>query len=262
MKDLIKYDLYRLVKSRKLWLVYLFSIAICLYYALTGCKSFDKNKTVAFLDLVMTNDSVVLILPVFIIIFVVDEFANGYIKNTWSINPFCYAISKGLCVLMFSVAYLALTWTITFIAGSANFQKLVFSTKEAMDTGWYKVQILCCLFNFACGIEAGMIALTVSVIIKTYLPWIIVHLIYKFLAYMLVCDIIKWTTGVDNGVALILPITGGAKYYGWLAEYFSNTVAIGKAMNFQCVLAPFGIVLCWCIIAIAVCGFVLKRKKI
>ena len=262
MKNIIKYDFYRLVKSRKLWLVYIVSVALCIYNSISACGGIEQDISVSFLELVAKNDSLALIIPVFVIFFVVDEFASGYMKNTWAIDPFLYMLSKGLCVLLFSVAYFALTWIVTAVVGTCTFKKFVLVTEEAVKSGWSKAQLLYCLFNFACGIEAGMIAVLASIIIKTYLPWIIVHFVYKLLAFTLVCDIIFWTTGIGNTVALLLPLTGGAKYFAFLVEHFADTVAVGKSMALNLVLAPFGVVFCWCIAVVVIGGVVLKRKKI
>ena len=105
MKNILKFDLYKLVKSKSTWIV--FAVTMVFHaFLLAQYYSFGTMRgSVAVLSSEIEVNAVSYLLPLFVLLFVGKDFSNGYIKNIYSsVNKIYYILSKAVVIALAAFA--------------------------------------------------------------------------------------------------------------------------------------------------------------
>lgn len=138
MKNILKFDLYKLVKSKSTWIVFVGIMLVhVLYLACYYSEGLRGNIAVLTPSIGYLN-AVDLLLPLFVLLFVGKDFSKGYIKNIYSsVNKIYYILSKAviiaISVFAMYIGMFLLEVVFNYIWGIGQ----IYTYNEVYSVGWY-----------------------------------------------------------------------------------------------------------------------------
>ena len=138
MANLLKFDLYKLVKSKSTWIVF---VSIMLVHVLYLVYYYDGGVRGSIAALTPSSgylNAIDLLLPLFILLFVGKDFSSGYIKNIGSsVKKIYYILSKAviiaLSVFAMYIGMFLLEVVFNYSWGPGQF----YTYDEVYSVGWY-----------------------------------------------------------------------------------------------------------------------------
>lgn len=101
MKNILKFDLYKLVKSKSTWIVLAATLAFHVTFLMTYYNFGSARGNFAVLNHNLEVNAVSYLLPLFVLLFVGKDFSKGYIKNIYSsVNKIYYILSKAVIIVI------------------------------------------------------------------------------------------------------------------------------------------------------------------
>lgn len=105
MKNILKFDLYKLVKSKSTWIVFAVTMVFHAFLLAQYYNFGTMRGSVAVLSPEFEVNAVSYLLPLFVLLFVGKDFSNGYIKNIYSsVNKIYYILSKAVVIALAAFA--------------------------------------------------------------------------------------------------------------------------------------------------------------
>lgn len=257
MLNLIKYDLYKMVKSRKLYFFYAFAFMVAFVSPVARCL-YPNGETI--IRLLSEETMVFYIIPIFAVVFCVEDFSSGYIKNIFpSLNKVWYVISKALCIFLFYNAYLLISTLVFFMLNWGwvyEFKK----TPVFWDSDLYSwVEII---YRSFIVMEYGMAAVMLTFIFRKTrgIPAFLIVFFYQANKY----SILEWInrkTGLWNWTGILFPATTMndiTEFVSW--RMYEMNVGI-EHLGFY-LMVPINVAVCVIVFFAMVATIVLSERKV
>ncbi len=209
MLNQLRFDMYTIFRSKKILITLLVSLLLLLLEPISRYSpSWDNRHIVSIVGGFGKNIFPILSMIIISVVFCSNEFATGYIKNTYSaVSKFKYVLSKTICLFLFAVLILGSSFLIEVIFNSYyDFGEMILSHKVivwieltnpgqnlllAEDilvsmSGFLKMTILQIFGMVAIGLIVNVISLVCNQVVAS-----IVALIYYFLGCQLLHNFIN-----------------------------------------------------------------------
>ena len=262
MKEIIKYDLYKMVKSRKMYFFYAFAFLVALITPVEKCALYHNEYSV--LNLLDEERFFIFIVPIFAVVFCVEDFSSGYIKNIFpSLNKVGYVISKAVCIFLFSVAYMlvsAIGFFITSLAFVYEFKEVPVIISDADLYSWLDI-----IYKSFAVMEYGMAAVMLTFIFRKTrgIPAFLMVFLYQTNIWSVISDIKN--TGLWGWTDILFPASISVNSGIGVAYFFSSNCYGGGAnlnhLTFY-LMAPINVAVCVIVFFAMVATIVLSERKV
>lgn len=167
--NILRFDFYKLIKSRVLYVVYIASFLLAIYGAVDIYfikSATDYNYLQEYKN---ANSFLTVLVMVFAVLFVIKDYSSSFVKNIYpSISKFWYVISKALYIILFCVLYSALEFYAFYLLGNKYGTGAPLSPELlASLTQDIKVKLLVVTLSSA---SIGIFVMALTVLIKKPIP--------------------------------------------------------------------------------------------
>jgi len=269
MLNLIRYDLFKMVKSRKLYFFYAFAFLTTFISPIAKCcVRYPGIPPTPLLENLSAERFSIIMVPVFTVLFCSEDFSSGYIKNVFSsLNKLSYVLSKLICVFLFFIAYeliAALDFFILSYAFEYEFLKTPVLHSGSIYT-WLEI-----VYKFFVAMEYGAIAVMLSVIFRKTkgIPAVLIVLFYQVVFSNEVINILYEIFTAGGALELLVPAASGIRPSA-LASYFDSyefnkyiirSMDMGKLLSF--LFTPVTVSVSVITISVMASTIILSERKI
>lgn len=261
MLNILKYDFYKIVKSRKMYYFYIFAVFTIFLMILINFFLSESKPSASVMKLSCEIYMMLIVAPMFAALLAGLDFSNKYIKNVYtSVNKYLYILSKVIYLLLFSLAYVFLQILLNWIFGWLVCGGLEFLNEYEIETGGWKKYFLCIAEYYACGVACGSVSMMIVYLLKKSWLAIVAYFIY----WMWIGSIVERLANRiydDEVVWCLFPIATRGRYNSLLRIFFEGSGG-GYQVTVSMIVAPFSICLCWLIFSYFASVFAFKYRKV
>ena len=184
----LRFDLYKIVKSRFLQIYFIICASTCvLLPLLLNVLLGSYDKTQSFIDYIFGQGPFEVFFIIFAILITIKDFSSGFAKNIYThVNKFFYVLSKFICIALFVIALYLFNFIVHF------FLFICFSSAKIYDANSVKFSefAIHTLVNiFVWTTRACFASFIASIFKNPFLPSVII-LVYYFVVAGLIRDIL------------------------------------------------------------------------
>ncbi len=195
----LRFDLYKIVKSKTIRVFLIISAIVCLINPLIpilerGLSSGKWLSQGAFFNVIDGRIPYLLyeLVMLFPLVFVLKDFSSGFIKNIYTeTNKFYYVLSKIICIVLYAIilriAYFIISFLVHCCFFNGKIKELLYVKEQyySINFGIYFLeQILTALASAA----VGCLVLVVTLLVKKEFISAIIVLPYGLYAYSLLTN--------------------------------------------------------------------------
>lgn len=263
MLNVLKYDFYKIIKSRKMYFLYVFAFLTIIPITINSFFLYNKVDPIntGAMSVAANCNLIVIIAPIFASLLVGLDFSKMYIKNVYtSVNKYWYVLSKFIYIVLFCIIYQVLQILINWLGGSITAEGLKLFAEKEIESGVWKAYLLSVIQLTVVGITGGSIAVMLVTLLRIdWVPMVatfVYHMFLRGLVQSIGCGIFK-----NNDVVYSLfPLASHSQYRNMAEDYFDSLFR--STLPAFLLVAPFNICFCWVLFSYFVSVFAMKYRKV
>ena len=184
----LRFDLYKIVRSRFLQIYFIICASTCILLPLllnVMLGSYDKTQT--FIDFIFGQGPFEVFFIIFAILITIKDFSSGFAKNIYMhVNKFFYVLSKFICIALFVIVLYLLNFIVHFFLFVCFSSAKIYDAKSVKFSE-FTIHTLANIFVWTT--RACFVSFIASIFKNPFLPSVII-LVYYFVVAGLIRDIL------------------------------------------------------------------------
>lgn len=191
--DIFKFELYKLLKSRKMYFIYALAILTWAFAPIDNYVFKHSTESALYQYCSSGSGFFILVLIPFVVVLVSEDFSSGYIKNIYSqVNKVYYILSKVFIIASFCIVFVLFDFLIVLITNAIFGCNALIKPNETEKLSKYLEQIRVKFLNqILGGLAFGTVIAFFTLIIKNAFITFAASYIYGFFGGNLIGSLIN-----------------------------------------------------------------------